>query len=155
MPNPENILPHRFKPGQSGNPKGRPRNRVPDTIARIFGSKTRARSIRESAITRSEANTWEQIVISLPLDLLKALAKSELTPAYAKGLAIALMSDMKEGNIKTLAQLREWQYGKAAQPVEMSGELAGPGPIEVEIIDRREQADTDTPPGPAADTPAS
>ena len=28
MPNPENMIPHRWKPGQSGNPKGRPRREI-------------------------------------------------------------------------------------------------------------------------------
>ena len=28
MPNPQNVEPHKWKPGQSGNPNGRPRTRV-------------------------------------------------------------------------------------------------------------------------------
>jgi hypothetical protein len=31
MPKPENIIPHKFKPGQTGNPKGRPK--LPDLKA--------------------------------------------------------------------------------------------------------------------------
>ena len=43
MPNPENITPHQFKPGQSGNPKGRPKSRVPEQLVKIFGSKAKAK----------------------------------------------------------------------------------------------------------------
>jgi hypothetical protein len=38
MPKPENIIPHKFKKGQSGNPKGRPK--LPDlkeAMAKILG----------------------------------------------------------------------------------------------------------------------
>lgn len=39
MPNPENIIPHKFKPGQTGNPNGRPK-KLPELdrlLADVFG----------------------------------------------------------------------------------------------------------------------
>lgn len=140
---PENLKP--FPKGVSGNPKGRPKNRVNEQLETLLGSRTRARAVRDSGLTKAEAETWENIVFSLPLDLLKAVAQGESTPAYPKGLAIALIGDMKEGTTKTLDKLREWQFGKASQPVDVSGKLEGAQPIAVEIIDRREQVRPDQP----------
>ena len=39
MPNPENIEPHKFKKGQTGNPNGRPRKlpELDDLLANVLG----------------------------------------------------------------------------------------------------------------------
>ena len=49
MPNPENIAPHKFKKGQSGNPKGRPK--LPDIkelMAAVLGEE------RHGGVTEAE-----------------------------------------------------------------------------------------------------
>jgi hypothetical protein len=43
MPKPENIIPHKFKKGQTGNPKGRPR-KLPELsvlLADVLGEQTK------------------------------------------------------------------------------------------------------------------
>ena len=42
MANEQNLR-EPWKPGQSGNPKGRPKNRVPEQLVTIFGSKAKAK----------------------------------------------------------------------------------------------------------------
>lgn len=133
-----------WKPGQSGNPKGRPKSRVPEALAKILGSKRRASQLREQGITATEARQWENIVFSADVDTLKVIVRSEVTPAWPKGLAVAVLTDMKDGTTKTLDKVREWQFGKAAQALNISGELKGPEPLTIEIIDNREQVDNTT-----------
>lgn len=123
MPNPENVIPHQFKPGQSGNPKGRPKSRVPEQLVKIFGSKSRAKKFY--SLSAVEVDEWEATILTLSVNDLKLLAKWDEAPAYPKGLALAVLSDMKNGTTKTLDKLRERQYGKAVQRMEVTGKDGG------------------------------
>ena len=111
-----------WRPGQSGNPKGRPKNRVPEQLAVIFGSKARAK--RFYNLSGDEIDSWEKAVLAMSADPLKLLAKWSDAPTYPKGLAVAILTDMKNGRTATLDKLRERQYGKPAQRIDVSGGLS-------------------------------
>ena len=118
MPNRKNIIPHQFKPGQSGNPKGRPPNRVPTQLVKIMG-KVQARKFYNLSAT--EINEWEAAILTMNANQLKLLAQWDDANAYPKGLAISVLMDMKNGNTKTLDKLRERVIGKPAQRMEITG----------------------------------
>ncbi len=138
MPNPENIRPHQFKPGQSGNPKGRPKSRVPEQLVKIFGSKARAKKFY--SLSAVEINEWEAAILTFSANDLKLLAKWEDAPAYPKGLAIAVLRDMSNGKTTTLDKLRERQYGKPTQRMEVTGKDGG-DLIPVRTLTKEEAAD--------------
>lgn len=119
----KDIVAHQFKPGQSGNPKGRPKSRVPDQLVKIFGSKARAKKFY--SLSAVEIDEWEAAILTFNANDLKLLAKWEEAPAYPKGLAIAVLSDMKSGKTTTLDKLRERQYGKPTQRMELTGKDGG------------------------------
>lgn len=121
MANEQNLKP--FKPGQSGNPKGRPKSRVPEQLVKIFGSKARAKKFY--SLSAVEIDEWEAAILTFSANDLKLLAKWEDAPAYPKGLAIAVLSDMKNGKTTTLDKLRERQYGKPTQRMEVTGKDGG------------------------------
>ncbi|MFK1774396.1 DUF5681 domain-containing protein [Bacteroides fragilis] len=119
----KDIEAHQFKPGQSGNPKGRPKSRVPEQLVKIFGSKARAKKFY--SLSSVEIDEWEAAILSFSANDLKLLAKWDAAPAYPKGLAIAVLSDMKNGKTTTLDKLRERQYGKPTQRMELTGKDGG------------------------------
>lgn len=119
----KDIEAHQFKPGQSGNPKGRPKSRVPEQLVKIFGSKARAKKFY--SLSSVEIDEWEAAILSFSTNDLKLLAKWDAAPAYPKGLAIAVLSDMKNGKTTTLDKLRERQYGKPTQRMELTGKDGG------------------------------
>lgn len=81
MANEQNLIP--FKPGQSGNPKGRPKSRVPEQLVKIFGSKARAKKFY--SLSAGEIDEWESAILSMSANDLKLLAKWDEAPAYPKG----------------------------------------------------------------------
>lgn len=121
MANEQNLIP--FKKGQSGNPKGRPKSRVPEQLVKIFGSKARAKKFY--SLSAVEIDEWEAAILTFNANDLKLLAKWEDAPAYPKGLVIAVLSDMKAGKTTTLDKLRERQYGKPTQRMEVTGKDGG------------------------------
>lgn len=116
--NDQNLMPP-WKPGQSGNPKGRPKSRVPEALAKIFRSKKKAREFY--SLSNKEIDDWELSVLTLNIAQLRALAKWDEAPSYPKGLAIAILSDMKDGRTATLDKLRARQFGEATQKLEITG----------------------------------
>lgn len=141
MANEKNLVAP-WKPGQSGNPKGRPKNRVTNEwLVACFGRKT-ARAIK--ALRREEIDTWEQLLLVASAEQLTVIAKWAETPAYAKNLAMALLYDIKEGRTSTIDRLRERQYGKTADRLEVTGAGGAPlmpQPLTIEVIDSREQVE--------------
>lgn len=117
-PNVENIRKFQFKPGQSGNPNGRPKSRVPDGLARVM---PRSKAKKFSALTAAEVDEWERVLLNLNMKQLQELAKWEDAPAYPRGLAVAMLFDLKNGNTKTAEKLRERQYGTPVQRMELTG----------------------------------
>lgn len=118
MPNPENVIPHQFKKGQSGNPKGRPPSRVPKQLVTILG---KAQAKKFYSLSASEVKEWDAAILTFNTNELKLLAKWDEAPAYPKGLAIALLTDMKNGKTTTLDKLRERVHGKEIQRIELTG----------------------------------
>lgn len=141
MANPDNLRAP-WKPGESGNPKGRPRNRVVNEwLPACFGKK---RTKALSAMTDEEINAIERRLLVCTAAELTALVEWKDCPTYAKSLGKAILSDNKNGRTTTIDKLRERQYGKAVQKLELTGKDGAalhPDPLIVEIIDSREQVE--------------
>lgn len=117
-----NIEPYKYKPGQCGNPNGRPKNRVNKYLLELL-PREKAKVLKQE-LTRCEINTIERQVLQLELADLQLIAKAEKTPAYLKTLALAIIVDMKNGKTTTVDRLRDRQYGAAKQELEVSSSLS-------------------------------
>ncbi len=107
-----------FKKGQSGNPKGRPPSRVPEQLVKIMGKVQAKKFYKLSAV---EITEWEAALLTMNANQLKLLAQWDEANAYPKGLAISILTDMKNGNTKTLDKLRERVIGRPTQRMEITG----------------------------------
>lgn len=115
--NAEQLREHQWKPGQSGNPNGRPRNRVKELLDGLLTVK----QVKENTnLEERDINAIEQIILSLDTPALQAIAKSEKTPVYMRTLAMAAMWDMKNGKTQTMNLLRDRQFGAVKKQVDVT-----------------------------------
>ncbi len=95
MPNPENIEPHKFQEGQSGNPKGRPK-----------GARSMTTILREMLETEIETDVDGEKV------------KMQFQDAIIR----KLLQKASKGEIKAITEIFDRIEGKAKQELSMNVE---------------------------------
>lgn len=116
MGNIQNLI--LWKPGQSGNPKGRPKKIVDDSLVKLLGKAQAKKLIKMNA---QDIDEWDRVLLSMNAKELVAIANSNEVCIYAKTNANAILSDMKRGTAKTMAQLRD-RVAPVTSKIELSGE---------------------------------
>ncbi len=122
----EDIKAYRFRPGQSGNPNGRPKSRVPDML--MGTKKLSKKEVKEltKGLTKQETEEIEEVVRSASSDVIAILAQATNIPAYMRTLAKSAHIDLKNGRTTTMDKLRERKFGKPTQHVELTGKDGTP-----------------------------
>ncbi|MBQ3690150.1 MAG: hypothetical protein II937_09895 [Bacteroidales bacterium] len=99
-----------FKKGQSGNPKGRPKNTALAAYKTALGTNA-AKKLHN--LCDREIDEWDNLILSASVDALQVLVKCADVPAYPRSLIMAILTEMKNGTCRTLEKLRDRQHGKA------------------------------------------
>lgn len=119
-PNPkrENLTAPRYKKGSSGNPKGRPKSRVPLYKVNVLGLK---KAKHTPDMDLEELREWYETLLTFNLQELKLLAAEETAPALARAYARAMIYDMNAGHTYTVDRITARLFGKAVQRIEHTG----------------------------------
>ena len=107
-----------WEPGQSGNPKGRPRDPAKEMLEAALGKKSARKFAR---LTKANKDDIDSILESATTDFLMFVAKWDGATTYAKGRALALLNDMKKGQTTQLDKISARLHGQPAQKVELTG----------------------------------
>lgn len=121
MPNPENTTPYIWKPGQSGNPSGRPRKYVSE--------------LKEQGYKLSEVNDAIQALMSMTLDELKEVWNNPKATVLEKTVANAIRKSIEKGSLDSLETLLSRVFGRPKEKVDttISGNIhLGDQPITFE-----------------------
>jgi hypothetical protein len=120
MPKAENIEPHKFKKGQSGNPNGRPRKYVSQ--------------LREFGYKLSEINDTIQVMMAMDMEELKSVWDNPKATVLEKTIAAAIRKSIEKGSLYSLETLLTRVYGKPRENADVKTEMT------IRLID-----DDDTP----------
>lgn len=102
-----NISKHGFKPGESGNPNGRPRKYVS--------------LLREQGYAISEVNDCIQVMMSMTMEELKEVWDNPKATVLEKTIASAIRKSIEKGSLYSIETLLTRVYGKPKEQQEMTG----------------------------------
>jgi hypothetical protein len=88
MPNPENVIPHQWKKGQSGNPKGRKAK----TSQKQLADYMKAHGVE--AISNEETMEMYKLIFNAPEWMLKSISEDQECPMVLK-TTISLLRDKR------------------------------------------------------------
>ena len=96
----------RFKKGQSGNPKGRPK--ALKTI------------LKEQGLTESQTATIAKVMMSMTVDELKAITQNNEASAWELILACTFRTAIQRGDISQILNLLNRLYGQPKQELDLT-----------------------------------
>lgn len=114
----EHLIP--FKPGQSGNPNGRPRKYVS--------------LLKEQGYKVSEINDTIQAMMSMDLEELKSVWDNPKATVLEKTIAAAMRKSLEKGSLYSLETLLTRVYGKPKETIDTNNKTELTGKIQVEVI---------------------
>ncbi len=103
MPKPPDHT--KFKPGQSGNPNGRPRKYVS--------------TLREQGYKLSEINDCIQVMMAMTIEELKEAFENPTATVLEKTIAAAIKRSIEKGSLYSIETLLSRVYGKPKESVDM------------------------------------
>jgi hypothetical protein len=110
MPNPENIEAHKFDKGHSGNPKGRPRKLISETIIELENE-----GVKETSINEIKGCYLRLVNLSIPE--LTLLAKNEKQSALVRIVSKAILGGK---GFEIIEKILDRSIGKPNQFVDLT-----------------------------------
>lgn len=101
---------NQWERGESGNPNGRPRKTL-KRLEQLIGI--------EFNVTLSKADKFAilEAMLEMSGNELAKIGSDKDTPIFMVNIAKAILDDTKKGQVKTLSELMDRFFGKAAQPL--------------------------------------
>lgn len=96
----------KWKPGQCGNPAGRPKKLV--------------NALKDLGYKQSEVNDCLQVLFALGLNELKKIEKSDEHTMIERTVAAALVNGLKKKSLYNVLQLLERVYGRPKETIDQT-----------------------------------
>ena len=114
MANPENIEPYKWKPGQSGNPKGRPKKIIKQLAELVKKDFTLDLAMED----KFQIIEWCLEKTQAEIEL---IINDKDSPVFVVCIASSIKSDIEKNKASTIESIFDRIYGRPKQALEHTG----------------------------------